>query len=50
MAGRDALRIMDAYCEVCEEVRPHTVRREDPGSCTCNVCAHVQLLMVPLDD
>src|SRR5688572_29235258 len=42
MDGR--LRSIDAWCETCDDVRPNEV--EDPGSCRCTTCGHVELLVV----
>jgi hypothetical protein len=39
-------RVLDAWCEKCAEVRPHDLL--DPGSCKCQVCGTVQLLMKPV--
>lgn len=40
-------RLLDYYCDVCEEVRPHEV--QDPGSCKCVKCGKVQLTFAPLN-
>ncbi|MCA1819360.1 MAG: hypothetical protein ABR562_05375 [Thermoplasmatota archaeon] len=42
------MRRLDAYCDVCQDVRSCAMRASDPGSCTCVVCGHVMLLMKPL--
>ena len=39
-------RVLDAWCEKCSEVRKHDLL--DPGSCKCQVCGSVQVLMKPL--
>lgn len=39
-------RVLDAWCEKCGEVRKHDVM--DPGSCKCQICGSVQVLMKPL--
>jgi uncharacterized Zn finger protein len=39
-------RVLDAWCDSCTEVRKHDVL--DPGSCRCQVCGQVQVLMTPL--
>jgi hypothetical protein len=39
-------RVLDAWCEKCEDVRKFDVM--DPGSCKCQVCGHVQVMMTPL--
>jgi len=44
-----ATRILDAYCDVCEEMRPHVLSDDDPGSCTCSACGHVQQMYEPLE-
>ena len=41
-----AARVLDAYCEACAEVRKHDLL--DPGSCKCQVCGRVQVLMTPI--
>ena len=41
-------RTLDAWCDVCGDVRKCDV--QDPGSCKCQVCGTVQVLMVPLDE
>jgi len=46
----DILRTLDAYCNACQEVRPHAVRAEDPASCTCDGCGACQVLVVPLGE
>lgn len=43
------LRIVDAYCDSCGEARRHEVTAEDPGSCRCTVCGHVQLNYEPVE-
>lgn len=40
-------RALDAYCDVCQDVRVHDLM--DPGSCKCRECGHIALLMTPLD-
>ena len=40
-------RLLDYYCDVCEEVRAHEV--QDPGSCRCVKCGKVQLTFAPLN-
>ena len=42
------LRRLDAYCDVCQDVRSCTMQASDPGSCACVVCGHVIILMKPL--
>ena len=39
-------RVLDAWCDKCQEVRKCDVL--DPGSCKCQVCGTVQVLMKPL--
>lgn len=39
-------RVLDAWCGKCLDVRKHTL--VDPGSCRCQVCGEVTLLMKPL--
>ena len=39
-------RVLDAWCDKCQEVRRCDVM--DPGSCKCQVCGSVQVLMKPL--
>lgn len=43
-----AVRIVDAFCGVCDEMRPHVVKEADPGSCKCSVCGTVQQTYEPL--
>ncbi len=42
------LRVVDAYCIACDEVRKHEVHVADPGSCACRVCGHVEQMVKPL--
>jgi hypothetical protein len=44
--GNWMTRVLDAWCEKCAEVRKCDVM--DPGSCKCQVCGDVQVLMKPL--
>ncbi len=44
------LRVVEAYCTTCEEIRDHTVMDDDPGSCKCNQCGAVQALVHPIDE
>ena len=39
-------RRLDAWCDMCQDVR--SCRMQDPGSCACTVCGQVILLMKPL--
>lgn len=38
--------ILDAWCPACNEVR--TFKLQDPGSCVCMVCGHVEQMTRPL--
>jgi uncharacterized Zn finger protein len=40
------VRVLDAWCDSCSEVRKHDLL--DPGSCKCQKCGHVQVLMKPV--
>lgn len=40
-------RKVDAYCDSCKDVR--VFEMQDPGSCKCSKCGHVQLMFAPLD-
>lgn len=40
-------RKLDAWCETCSEVRVFVV--QDPGSCKCTVCGHVEQMFAPLN-
>lgn len=42
-------RLIDSYCNTCEDVAKHVIRPADPGSCVCTVCQTGQQLMVPID-
>jgi len=44
----EPVRHLDAFCDVCQEVRSCALRPEDPGSCACVVCGHVILTMKPI--
>ena len=46
----DVARRLDAYCKACDEITPHAVRAEDPGSCACDPCGRHQVLVVPLNE
>lgn len=39
---------VDAWCVNCGEVRRHDV--QDPGSCKCTVCGHVEPMFAPLKE
>lgn len=39
-------RVLDAFCDRCADVRKFDLL--DPGSCKCQVCGNVQVLMKPL--
>ncbi len=45
----DVLRIVDAYCTSCMDVRTHAVPVDDPGACYCNECGAAQPLVHPIE-
>ncbi len=44
----DVLRVVDAFCVSCDEVRQHAVPADDPGSCFCVVCGTCEVLVAPI--
>ncbi len=45
----DVLRLVDAFCASCDDVRPHAVMTDDPSSCFCNDCGTCQTLVTPIE-
>lgn len=45
----DVMRVVDAYCASCQDIRPHAVMSDDPSSCFCNDCGGCQTLVRPVD-
>jgi hypothetical protein len=45
----DVLRVVDAFCASCDDVRPHAIMTDDPSSCFCNACGTCQTLVTPIN-